>query len=226
MRLCRMFCCDVKKIRTIIGMNLEHLQWRTHFSYRAGRPRDIPIHLLADDCTISQVSAGIQCVFCCYPQFSRTVFVNKDITKGVFKWIVQVNYAQNIKNYFSMGAVFSIHMWELMRSKLGAPGTCAFSFSPSGSVLSRVHVKGPMVSSGSVVALEADATHRTLCFFVNGKKLPFAFSEIPVPLRVGISSSNYAFFTSLHFYRYPSAHVHTRGCCGTCRYYPCSVNTL
>lgn len=175
----------------------------------------------------------------------RTVFLDVPITEGIFRWVVQIKYGggKECSESLGMGTAPSDRLHVLDgrilgdRMSEGVSGSCCLSmdvdagtprlrlfgmdatepncaFPPYYSVVDR----RLQVPDHAVVTLEADTTAATVVFFVETRRLPYAFSRVLAPLHMGMTGFGTSSFTSLSLRRLPSAPL----CPSTsCRYFRC-----
>lgn len=163
--------------------------------------------------TASDGGNGNRCVFG-KSNTTRTVFVDKCITEGIYRWTVKVDFSQGC-NFFigcAMCSGSSLSVWD--DNWLGDSGsTCSVEVYASGAktALHGVHndsrsERKVSITCSSLLSLEIDSTAGTLSFFIDEKKEPFVISKIRVPLYFGLSKSfNTAAFTSLSLRRLAAA---------------------
>lgn len=168
--------------------------------------------------------AGMECRFASNNMHEcSTVFLDTPVTEGVFWWEVRIAYARVGRSSFCFGAAPAYLLSWLDSDCLGyVPGTPSFAFESrlESSLVggkdtlqsSLIGVKGCLdmsyeevqVADGSLVAIEADGDTGTLCFFVNGKKILRAVTDMDVPMHVGISGWKKPSCTTVSFRRLPS----------------------
>lgn len=225
-------------IRAVFGMCAEHYKWKIRRVYVLSRYErmNLPNEFLPNPrgtFLLTSTSEGVNCI----KENGRlgTLFLSTLITEGVFRWTIQVFYTHPTKTaWFYLGVCPSNRVRECDGQGLSGyvPDTCSYYFGRWGSkgfqsVLENVvdfHVncKENIVPDKSMVAVEVDTNSRTMCFFVNGRKLPFGISDIVVPLYLGVNQSTEnqyesASFTSLWFRRLPRLTL----CSLPCNFYQC-----
>lgn len=221
-RLCDLMGADERKICAIIGMSEEHFIWRKHLHFvKCRKTVNYPFLPKAKDYF---KLTGNHCSFTSTDW--HTVFLDKSITKGIWRWNVNIKYGTiQTYSYFYLGmARFDfLPVYENMR--LGDyAGSACLTFGKNGSGFETWIQCKSMNSSGvgsythdlpvldnSNVAAETDIDSHTLCFFAEGKKVQYviSFVNIPVspssPLYFGISGSQMPSFTSVSLCRLQSS---------------------
>lgn len=171
--------------------------------------------------TLTHSSFGTRCAFGTSDSY-QTIFLNKILTKSVFRWTVRINYSPTKDSFLRVGASPPDLLDRCRDVGLGVPkGTCSFWFCAMGKGESGTPTLGPIllselegvegksdipqtetpVSDGSCVAIEADLVEHSLCFFVDGKIVPRAVSHVSTSLCLGVSGYGSPSFTSMYFYR-------------------------
>lgn len=238
LRLCCLCWFEDDKIRSIFGMCGKYYQWKRHRFFVNNRPLEI-VDLFHENSKeqyiLGMTISGIQCRFT--PYSLATIFLNTTITQGVFRWTVKPGYNPHLrKSDFYLGAAPADLLRRCECMGLGTlNGSASFFFwrrlnhlentlrsllwgirwGPHGYEAS--HQLETPVPDNSLVSIEADSAARTLCFFVNGQKVPRAVSDMCFPLHFGMSGSCNVFFISLSFRRLPSVTPSPV----VCKFYPC-----
>lgn len=218
LRLCVLLWYKITDIRAIFGICREHYLWKSHSHFVMGRPKGIPVsirHNPEGGFIITEAPTGPHCLFSTI--FRRTLFLNTPITEGVFHWVVRINYAMEGDSGFNIGTAPLEYLSHCNQGVLGnGIRTCSFGFwrncdnrllsslTSGGCLVPGIPFDETCVLDGSLVSVEIDCNRKTLSFFVNGKKVPRAFSNKHIPLHFGISCS-YGSFTSVSFHRLESA---------------------
>lgn len=150
-----------------------------------------------------------------------TVFLDKQITEGIFQWSMIIIYKDYGLSEFCLGVASTALVSKLKNTLIGvSSGSCGFTFwrsdnrelfstfagtnSNDGMVISG---KETCVRNGSTVMAELNMEESTLCFFVNGRKVPHIITEIPASVYMGMSGHfrSYSFrnhsFTTVSFCR-------------------------
>lgn len=179
--------------------------------------------------TLTLTPEGEVCTFTCGGY--RTIFLKTLISEGIFRWTVRIRYSLERRCLFGLGAAPSHLLSRCEADNFGRiTSTVAFTFwlDPDCSLKSAlIGVSGELtipqteteVPDEALVTVEVDAEKRTMCFFVNDKKVPRAISDMYLPLYLGVSGCFNPSFTSVSFCRVTSPTHSTVGC----RFYACEV---
>lgn len=148
-------------------------------------------------------------------EYYRTVFLEKNISEGCYRWSVKIGYAN--KGEYSeicMGTTPSDSVSALTALPLRQNGACSLLCccrrdGSTQSLLQGVSNAGGVsaeetnvpVPTGSNVAMEVDISSRSLAFFVNGVKVPLTIGGVHAPLHLGICGWRNVRFHSLSFHR-------------------------
>lgn len=229
LRLCKFLSSGTTK--EMFGMCEEIYLWKNHDYFLAGRPTEIVISFLENPRGRYSVTSTPEGLFCKFPEDCvRTVFVDKQLSDKIYRWIVAIEYAKKGESYFWIGAAPADRLKEFNQTALGylIGSTFIFSRDRRGSLKSGIVADvnaipwlPTPVPAGATVAIEADCAGHTLCFFVNGRKIPRGFKGVRVPLHVGMSGCNSS-FTSLSFLRLSS----NTPSAVACRYYDTKESPL
>lgn len=187
LRLCHLFWYRIE----LFGMCKEHYLWINHPYFLKQRPKKIPSFLLQNpkgELIFSRTSEGEQCTFT--NTNPRTVFLDKRITDGIFRWTIRVN---NNCSSFCIGIASSALLKIFEDVNLGlVNGSCSLVFSTTspprllvaGSINEFPTGEADFFSNNSSIAIEINTTTHTLAFFVGEKKVPLSVTHI---LRKSIS---------------------------------------
>lgn len=201
-----------QKIRTIIGISLEHFMWKTHSYFISNRRNTYPSILPNDKggYKLSLTRSGTRCSF--HTEYEhRTVFLDRALTAGIVNWTVQIAYGSAGDDFY-LGASLSSRIGLFDRKWLGINGSCAFNFYQCGDGKLRSRLTGvkgwhedkvppdeTVVPQHAVVSAETNLVLCTLSFFVNGERVPRAITGLQKPVHLGITGVNTASFVSLSF---------------------------
>lgn len=217
LQLCRVLWDETDTIKVIIGMCDEHFRCKSHPYFIQKRPISHPTAFLSSPAVGYQVvpinKKGQ--VFCTFTNTNgyRTLFLDKKISEGIYRWTISVKYKEKF-SFFYFGAAHCECACKLPFSSLDVPGSCSFKFWEEDGLFSglrgidsfrRIPENETKVESGSEAAVEADTITQTLSFFVQKKRVPHAISGVNLPMYLGVSTMYRPSFTSLSFYRLPSA---------------------
>lgn len=212
-------------IRTVIGACQEFHAWRTHLYFKCSRLRFINIPVLFRPNSMENITHTPNDSL----HLSRTLFLEIQITSGVFQWKVQISYAEKSLSLFNFGAAPSNRLVECDNDHLGCmSGGCSLLFLKDHTGRLQTGLQGVMneikcqsfekekirVPDNASVTEELDTRTSTLSFLVNGKKIRHAISGLPTPIHLGMflyQGSNS--FTSLSFGRISSVTPYPADCC-------------
>lgn len=222
LRLCGLMWHQSNEIRQIFGTCEECYQWKGHPYFIRERPEGLHPLLLFDP-EHGQLTSN-EFFFHTHPtDFDQhaTVFVDKCITKGIFRWTVKVTFG-NGWPYFYLGVVSArTFQKKIVGSKYpsytstihnGLNG-CCFAFPCSESSFPKTCLKGvarynrdinlpkTFVDPGSLVSVEVNADSKILSFFINEKKIPASVSDLFAPLYLAMSAQSNPSFVSVSFLR-------------------------
>lgn len=219
MRLCGVLWLRSDSIRQILGCCKEFFDLKIHRVFLNSRPHTIPdvFRSIPDPgCTLTPTPKGLKCVVT--TKFNQTLFFDKLINEGVYRWTVQIMYGTNGYNFY-FGAANRMDMLSYECICFG--GACFCFWQNSERIEPRSMLKGVegyslgrgteygaiVVPSGGTVAMEADTEARTVCFFVNDRKIRYGISDVIVPFYMGLTQcgGHDQHFVSLSFRRLPSA---------------------
>lgn len=146
----------------------------------------------------------------------RTVFLDQQISQGIYQWTVRIMYKDRVHSEFSMGIASTSLVPKLEKQFIGIlSGSCAFSFWRNEYRECYSTFTGTNSDDGSLIAASQTAVHHrskvmaelnmddhTLSFFVNERKVPHVITELPESVQIGMtghfrnwSSSDLAFRT-------------------------------
>lgn len=216
LKLCRLMWNDLRKIRTMIGMCHEHFRWKNHPYFVKSRPHNIHAGFRPSPPDRSIITSS-RCVFIkadCTP----TVFLDKNISTGVFRWTITINYSQEGRSdiYVGSAPVECIPLHNDHSLGFRYAGDCSLQCRrrEDGSLATDLWgardedcypVEEARVPDGSMVAVEVDTFLRTISFFVGEKKIPHAFSNIRTPLCFGASGTINSCITLMSLRRLPAS---------------------
>lgn len=199
-----------QNIRAVVGMCHEFFIWKKHVYFIENRnkfiiPNSFRTNLYGD-CEFTHKRVGIHCRF---PFDNRTVFLDTQITEGIFNWTVKIEYAREGSSGLYPGIALTSLLGYCDGRFLGTMnGTCCLRIDKWFPHEYKTVLRGvdgdrdlsdteTMVPDRSLVTVEADLTAGTLVFFVNGHKVPCGVSRLVGPLHFGISGLGNPSFTSL-----------------------------
>lgn len=219
LRLCALFWNKSDEIKSIIGMCKEHFDWKNRSFFVNSRPKVVPyVFRSVPDrgCTLTPTPKGVKCVLT--TKSFHTLFFDQLINEGVYRWTVQIVYGTNGYS-FNFGAANRMDL--LFMDCISYGGACFHFWQNSSEKIPRSMLDGVegysigrgtehgaiVVPSGGAVAMETDTETRTLCFFVNDRKICYGISEVIVPFYMGLTQcgGHDQHFISLSFRRLPSA---------------------
>lgn len=214
-------------------MSRDHYRWKRHSYFKRKRPNNIPAIFLPNPeggFTVRQTEIGLCCIFSA--DKTRSVFLEPRLSEGIFQWVTKIKYAVKGWSEFRFGASIPrlLPTWHSEIICQGKPGgVYAFAFRRSSSFSdgkysadlcgvevdkdkdntdgsktcpsSAVHVH---IDNDATITVELDCTAHTLYFFVDGKRLTSAISDIRLPVHLGASVTHLQTFTTLSFRRIPS----------------------
>lgn len=214
----------------------EHYLWKNHAYFVKGRSKNIYVSFYPNPhggFVFRRTPIGDECSFT-DDMYSRTVFVNTPITKGIFRWTVKMHYGNGETSSFGIGAApaalldqfhclnlgsfqmrgsWAFTAWKTVsrleyrsKKKMRTGNTPVFHSNLQGHehVVLDKEWRETDVPSDSLVSAEIDCATRTLAFFVDRKKVPMCFSGVQLPLHFGVSGSGYSSFITVTFRRLPS----------------------
>lgn len=220
LRLCEVFASKISCIKVVIGMCGEHFSVIKHPVFIDDRKSYIKCTL--DTRTSKPVElfhspfGEDRCMFA-NSLMSLTMFVLPVCSVGIFRWTIEIAFSkqQNLSVYIGISSLNAIRQCE--EWFIGEPGeSCSLGIGTlkdeclsefrlcgvSGDLANRnPKIDIPPLKNYSVIAAEADVGAHTLSFFVNGKKVPQAISQIFSPFQFGISGYGNPCFTSLSLRR-------------------------
>lgn len=218
LRLCSLVWNRDNVVKSLIGLCQEHCCLKSHDFFVKSRPVNVSVSFRPNpkgSCEFSLSDIGQRCLFTCTKEESRTIFLNKKISQGVFRWTTRIEY-NNPDSYFRIGVTLP----ELVNacddsSFLNVEGSCYLCFGlcadgTLGSILGGVEDSATISKSETqvpergLVAMEVDCTMHTLFFFVDGMRIPRAISHVPVPLCIGMSGLDGQALSSVSFRRLPA----------------------
>lgn len=248
LRMCRLLWNKPHMIKPIIGMCKEHFQWKIHSHFVKSRPTYFKVGFVSIPklCVITETGEGLNCAFA---GIFQTIFLDKRIHEGVWRWTVYIDYGSENPTTFALGVAASHLLSEYDAAYLGAfHGSASFVFTNMGAsslfgsnhmmLKSANFLRGSLlrgvedefnipydetiVANHELVTIEADTTARTLSFFLMNSKLPRAISCVPVPFNFGMSGLANS-FTSLSFQRLPFPTSPLSLSPGACIFHACFV---
>lgn len=187
----------------IFGISNEHMIWRNRRYFVNSRMESgiVAVSLCPNPkggCVISDGRAGPRCLFTADKTW-RTVFINRSVAKGIFRWSIQVTYDKRGDCYSQFG-------------------TCSFLFTKFSNQLQcwlegvdhppGVNPFEDLLPDGSPISIEVECAQQTLSVFVCNAKVPHVITAVPVPLFLGVSGfslNRRSSFVSLSFCRLLSA---------------------
>lgn len=143
----------------------------------------------------------------------RSVFVDHNVLEGIYRWDVQIKYAEGllfkIDSFFSIGIVPTRLLSKCNLMLEGVSGACCLHFYRDDHYTLHSDLRGirgestrnPKIKDGSRVGIEVNVPARTVSFFVDDKKEVNAITGITTPLYIGMSGNRKSSFTSLSFRR-------------------------
>lgn len=165
--------------------------------------------------TVTDTAEGVMYTFGFSQPGTRTVFLDKPLSQGIYQWTVRVVFCNTPtkKSYLHFGATAIEDQSKFddgRTTALGKNNGCSLNFwqdddGKTHSLLRGVQ-NGPNdktetpVPDGALVTLEANMDTRTICFFVNEKKVLMAISQIPKSIYLGMSGSHSSFTVISHGY--------------------------
>lgn len=220
-----------RSIRAIFGMCQEHIVWKANFYFKERRKELSYVNICLwlrpnpkGECELSRIGLFERCLFT--SKGHRSIFLNKEISEGVFRWTLKIEYNDLEDCTLRIGTVPANLLSESDNFPIGLlKGTCCFwlyhskfSFRPlgfsnythyqcglDGVENERLIRENYTVNDNDVVAVEIDiAAHSMFFFYSNGEtSVLFAISHIPSPLYLGVSALHRPSFTSMSFRRLP-----------------------
>lgn len=197
----------------------DHFALKKHSYFKSVRSTYINASLCPSshgNLLLTDTPFGKQCVFSCPVGRSRTIFLEKSIGKGVYRWTVRIKYGSD-ENIMWMGVAPADQFHELDgycflgdKAIVSSCRSCSLGFRCNGGVFTSflLGVRGnngckneTSVPDDSVVAAEVDSESHTLTFYVNGKRVPYGVSSLEFPLYFGMSACDAASFISLSLRR-------------------------
>lgn len=223
LQLCNLLLCKSDEIRMIFGMCNENYKWKSHSYFVKNRPRIVSAAFIPfqkyGGVETKTSGKNLVCEFTRFDRAWRTVFLDLLVTKGIFRWSVQIVYADEVFSTFCLGMAPSISVHSSCASDdcLGSHyshGSCSFQFWRHADGLMESYLRGvedsvsipreeTAVRNKAVVTVEADSDVCTLSFFVDGIKIPRTISDIAVPFHFGMSGLCCLSFTTLSFLLLP-----------------------
>lgn len=250
LRLCQLIEEETKRdtrtkdfcIRALIGVSQGHLQWKNHSYFVNSR-----IKFTYPPCSfqpnptgnyeVTHTTIGEKCLFSMDSNNELSVFLNRVFGEGIFRWTVHIEYpfidSPNDSVLFGLGSIAADLIWRYNNAVFDdfydSDSGCSFTFGweLDAPVSWLVGIQGfrcfdveTAVPRCSTFAVDVDVDARTLVFFVNGKKLLHAISDIRTPLCIGTSflhvhnsppTCNRAVLTSISLRRIPTASATREG---------------
>lgn len=212
LRLCDVMSERQGSITAMVGMCGEHYEWRTHPIFTRNRPLKLPVvfsrvSTAENEYTLSRTHCGkVRCVLGKREVDAEPLFFKHEISVGSFRWTVRLEFPKILMfSHFVIGTV-AFHRRD--QSSLYSSDACSLSIHHFGTIFfaSQSHTNSgdnfrfsPTTPYNVDVALEVDATARTVCFFID-EKLHCAVSGVPVPLHFGIGCDDpFSSFVTLSF---------------------------
>lgn len=168
--------------------------------------------------TLTTNSIGVEVLFGFLQETKkRTVFVDRNITEGIYHLTIKIKYGAGQKNSaLDMGVAHSDTLKQCYDKTLGEiAGSCCLGFGVMDghlvSVMDGVKDNEKSLSAehtvpdGSLVGAELDSVAHTLSFFVDGKKFPHAISSVKNPVYFGIDGAGYSSFVAVSLRRLSAA---------------------
>lgn len=206
-------------IKSIFGISQEYLVWKNHHYFVNHRKNYMAVSFRQNPSGLYIVRDGPSGLFCSFTAYEcRTVFVNRALMEGVFRWTVQIFYEKMKEKLssFYLGASPPNLLLSCDCCRLGyaVKGTSSFWFfkGENGSLDSCLFgvCNAPRslepVPDGSVVSIEVDCAAHTLSFFVGSTKVPHMISDVRMPLHFGMSGvtkGTNSSFASVSLHRLP-----------------------
>lgn len=103
LRLCNLLWNEHAIVRTLIGMCESNYRLKEHIYFRGSRPTKISSSLgqiMTKEFIIKRTPEGEECTF---KRAVQTVFVNRQIDKGVFRWNIYFKYETTPMTVFKIG---------------------------------------------------------------------------------------------------------------------------
>lgn len=221
LRLCKIMWNKGDEIRSVIGMCGEHYLWKSHSFFMSERPKNVPATFrrnIQGGYVIerSRSRPSLSSMRCSYVNDDlRTLFLDREIKQGIFQWTLRIGYAETeIGSFFYVGSAPVDRLTYYDDYFLGgAGGSCSLHIwnthnTPGASfngLADDAIVHTTAVTDGSILAAELDADSRTLSFTLNGTKITDILSNVHVPCKLGVTSSQGSSFTSFSFRLLPRA---------------------
>lgn len=231
LRICKLSWDKPDQIRKLIGVCGESYEWKKHTFFIQNRPNYIPISFgdcVGKVCKFTHTPLGIQYTFTCDCNDYQSVFLDKSISTGIFRWTVQIKYTDGgkysclligalptfiLKNFCTEPWVDSpwvdylfvrkpFHNWSFRFCKEGLREEST-STDKLPELIDISHKCN--VPDDSLVSLESDLDAHNLSLFVGGNKTRQCFSGVHGPLTFGLSGCNGPSFLSVSFLRLPRA---------------------
>lgn len=219
-------------IRAIMGMCQEHLFWKTHSHFKKNQTA-LPYTFFSatpfrrnPDGECEVVVSGGEAIerWCLFHAGSyRTIFLDREISKGVYQWTARIKYSSPDNSCLRIGVAPTDLLSKCDNYALGMLGkTCCFSMAQftvcretvprSSVVIKRLTLDGAeeydyesksrmAVDDNSLVTVEVDVDASTLVFSINGRELPTGIGGVYAPLHLGISGLGRPSFASVCFLR-------------------------
>lgn len=219
--MCILFGEKEDIIQKVLGICQEHYEWKDYFYFLEHRKSYVRLPFRPtskDQVFLSTMPTGFpRCDFPDTCHECRTVFLDKELTNGVWQWTVQISYKTPFsKFWFGFAPSDCLESCEDLSLGLFAElGSASLHFkSCKGRLLwrlagvetaDRLHEDESPLMDNSLVTIEADIDAQTVCFFVENEKaekekLAFGISRILTPIYFGMSGMN-ASFSSVFFRR-------------------------
>lgn len=200
------------KIRAMMGMSQEHLACKTNLLFISNRKASmkVPMTLRLNPSarySHTHTPTGERYIFA----YSSSISLDYLIAEGAFRWTIKFEFGTDKDSSFlRIGVAPPRFLNELAIRSLGVldGSSCCFRFGRDNcTYLDGVYDGGAIpnrettVPDCSLVAADINTVTRTLSFFVNGKRVPRAISEVPVPLHFGVSGGGGSSFVCVSFLR-------------------------
>lgn len=217
LRLCIIMQEKKCNLKAVFGMCKECFEWRNHAYFVEKLKAFVPHSLRPNpkgSCTLTESDTGNhpKCEFAYDCEHVRTVFLNQRISKGVWRWTVQIEYGTEPFSEFWLGSCQCSSASRFDDYSLGRMfRTASYDFwRDRGILYSRLYgalgaweipEEETPVPNGALVAVEVNIDDRTMSFFVNQIKVRRAVSCIHFPLFLGVTGFHGPAFTSVSLCR-------------------------